>query len=93
MATPPILHVPGPGVVDDDDDDEGGGGGVNAGLDVIVGAPIRRELLQNVNAVVVVAILVEWARNGDRRCAIWANILEWVGILEPRTANQSVLWG
>jgi hypothetical protein len=56
---------------------------------------MRRELWQNVIATaVVVAILFDWTRSGIRRCAIWANILEWVGSggLEPRTSNCAVGW-
>ena len=89
ILLPPILHVPDPGGDDGDDDDDD--------VDVIADAPMRRELWKNVIATaVVVAILFDWTRSGIRRCAIWANILEWVGSgvllgsnLEPRT----VLWG
>ena len=80
ILLPPILHIPDPRGDDDDDhddDDDDDDDGVNAGLDVIADVPMRRELWQNVIATaVVVAILVDWTRNGIRRCAIWANILD-----------------
>ena len=92
ILLPPILHIPDPRGDDDDDhddddddddedddsdDDDDDDDGVNAGLDVIADVPMRRELWQNViGTAVVVAILVDWTRNGIRRCAIWANILD-----------------